>query len=167
MTAENIIAILSLLGLGGLLSSYLTLLWQRRNADLAKKQDYKETRYKCIIMLMQGVFDFDRSKKEFQKYGYQIHNLDDLLALLRAEHINAFLFASDDFLTAFAQFIQEQNQTNLHRTALAIRQDLWGVKTSLSMKHFQKLPDQASEVTARKLAEPQGLVRLQEKTYGT
>lgn len=147
MTAENIIAILGLLGLGGLLSSYFTLLWQRRSAEMTKKQEYKETRYKCIIMLMHAVLDFDRSKKELQKYGYQLNNRDDLLALLAAEHINAFLFASDDFLTAFGQFIATPNMSNLRNAAMAIRKDLWGVKTKLSMKHFEKMPNQTMEGT--------------------
>jgi hypothetical protein len=44
MTIENIAAILGLLGIGGLVSGYFTLLWQRRSAELAKRQEYKETR---------------------------------------------------------------------------------------------------------------------------
>jgi hypothetical protein len=42
MTVENIVAMLGLLGLGGLVSGYFTLL-QRRHAELSKHQDYKET----------------------------------------------------------------------------------------------------------------------------
>lgn len=147
MTIENIVAVLGLLGIGGLISGYFTLLWQRRSADMAKKKEYKETRYKCIIMLMQGCLDFQRSRGEFQKYGYAIQTIEDLTALLRAEHINAFLFASDDFIRAFGQFIQCPTEAHLVSTALCIRKDLWGVKTRLSLSDIPELPNQTVQRT--------------------
>jgi hypothetical protein len=141
MTIENIVAILGLLGIGGLISGYFTLLWQRRSVDLAKKQEYKETRYKCITMLMHGRLDFERSRCELLKYGYSIHTTEDLTALLRAEHINAFLFASDDFIRSLGEFIQTPSEANLVQTALCIRKDLWGVKTRLSLLDIPKIPE--------------------------
>ena len=103
MTIENAISVLGLCGFGGLVSGYCTLMWQRRNADMARKQEFKETRYQCIILLMHGCLDFDRSRGELQKRGYSIATLEDLFALLRAEHINAFLFASDDFIRSIGR----------------------------------------------------------------
>ena len=54
---ENLIQIIGLLGIGGLISSYFTLLWQRKNAEEKSKQEYKETRYKCIILLMKALLE--------------------------------------------------------------------------------------------------------------
>lgn len=149
MTIENIVAVLGLLGIGGLISGYLTLLWQRRSADMAKKQEFKETRYKCIIMLMHGHLDFQRSRGELQKYGYSIQTIEDLTALLRAEHINAFLFASDDFIRSFGQFIQSPTEVHLVRTALCMRKDLWGVKTRLSLSDIPELPNESMQRSAK------------------
>lgn len=46
---EHLIEIVVLLGIGGLISNYLTILWQRRNTEEKAKQEYKETRYKRIV----------------------------------------------------------------------------------------------------------------------
>jgi hypothetical protein len=146
MTIENA-AVLGLLGIGGLISGYFTLLWQRRSTDLAKKQEYKETRYKCIILLMHGCLDFERSRGELQKYGYSIDTVDDLTALLRAEHINSFLYASDDFIRSLSEFIQTPTETSLVKAALNIRKDLWGVKTMLSLSDIPELPNQTDQRT--------------------
>ncbi|MGI6240906.1 MAG: hypothetical protein BWY44_00099 [Candidatus Omnitrophica bacterium ADurb.Bin292] len=55
MTLENIISVVSLLGIGGLLGAYFRVLWERNNAIL--KQDYKKVRYKCIIILALAYLD--------------------------------------------------------------------------------------------------------------
>src|SRR5262245_57046507 len=143
MTVENIVAMLGLRGLGWLVSGYFTLPWQRRHAELSKHQDYKETPYKCVILLMHGVLDFDRSKPELQKYGQPVNTPEDLTALLRAEHVNAFLYASDEFLSTLEEFLCSPSWRNLYRTALAICGDLWRVKSGLTLddvKRFTAAP---------------------------
>ena len=131
MTLENVLSVLGVLGIGSLISSYVALLLQRRNADRIKHQEYKETRYKCIIMLMHTYMNFDQNKAMLKKYDYDIQNRSDLTDLLKAELINSFLFATDDFIHSFEQFIETPSQPNLRRVALAIRKDLWGVKTKI------------------------------------
>ena len=51
MNIENALTILGLLGVGGLLGTYFRILWERKNSALLQKQEFKETRYKCIIIL--------------------------------------------------------------------------------------------------------------------
>jgi hypothetical protein len=132
MTIENIVAVVSLLGIGGLISAYFTLLWQRRSKNLEKMGEYKETRYKCILLLMRASLDFERYRGELQKSGYSIEDIRDLTALLRDEHICAFLYASDEFIGVFGEFIKSPSETSLVNVALSMRKDLWGVKTGLS-----------------------------------
>jgi len=153
MTIENAIAVLGLLGIGGLVSGYCTLMWQRRNAELAEKQKYKESRYKCIILLMHGCLDFDRSCGELQKHGYAIQSIDDLIALLRAEQINAFLYASDDFIRSLGDFLRDHNDTNLVKTALTIRKDLWGVKSRLSQVDVPEIASATIQQQPTRLAD--------------
>jgi hypothetical protein len=147
MTIENIVAVLGLLGIGGLISGYFTLLWQRRSTALAKMQEYKETRYKCIILLMRAYLDFNRYRGELQKYGYSIKSISDLTALLRDEHISAFLYASDDFIRSLGDFIRTPSEMSLVKAALSMRKDLWGVKTRLSLSDIPELPNQALHST--------------------
>ncbi|HVU27846.1 MAG TPA: hypothetical protein VHG71_08945 [Verrucomicrobiae bacterium] len=131
MNATTILSILGTLGLGGLISSYLTILWQRRNENKAKHQEYKESRYKCIILLMHAYMNFEQNKDMLIKHGYEIQSKKDLAELLRTEHINSFLFASDDFIKTFQIFIETPTEENIRKVALAIRKDLWGLKTHL------------------------------------
>jgi hypothetical protein len=140
MTIANIVAVVSLLGLGGLISGYFTLQWQRGSKKLEKMAEYKETRYKCILILMRACLDFDRYQGELQKSGYSMRGIHDLTALLHDEHISAFLYASDDFLTAFQEFIQSPSEKGLVKVALSMRKDLWGVKTRLSSRCPDPLP---------------------------
>jgi hypothetical protein len=85
---------------------------------------------------MHGVLDFDRSKPELQKYGQPVNTPEDLAALLRAEHVNAFLYASDEFLSTLEEFLCNPSWRNLYRTALA--RDLWRVKSDLTLDDVKR-----------------------------
>ena len=79
---DNLIKIVGLLAVGGLVSSYLTILWQRRNTEEKAKQEYKKTRYKCIVLLMKALVEFEKYQKRLIKHLYDISHKDDLLDLL-------------------------------------------------------------------------------------
>jgi hypothetical protein len=96
---NNVIQIIGALGIGGLISSYLTLLWKNRQQDARNRQDYKEQRYKCIVMLLHAHLNFQRNVSQLNKYGYDIASPEDLTDLLEAELINSYLFASQEFIT--------------------------------------------------------------------
>ena len=82
---ESLIKIVGLLGIGGLISSYLTILWQRKNSEEKAKQEYKETRYKCIVLLMRALIEFEKYKKMLIKHGYDISRKEELINLLQDE----------------------------------------------------------------------------------
>ena len=77
---DNLIKIVGLLGIGGLVSSYLTILQQRRNTEEKAKQEYKETRYKCIVLLMQAFV-------EFEKYQKMLINMDTIFRIRKTSWI--------------------------------------------------------------------------------
>lgn len=124
----EILQIIGALGIGGLLSSYLTLLWKNRQEDQRKHQDYKESRYKCIIMLLHGRLNFEKNHKVLNKYGYDISNVDELNDLLEAELVNSYLFASNKFISALEAFIKSPSNENRITVAKEMRSDLWGLK---------------------------------------
>jgi hypothetical protein len=134
MTIENAIAALSLLSIGGLLGNYFRILWERKNSALLQKQEFKETRYKCIIMLMLGALDFEKSKPALNKHGRNFITRDDLLDELEAEWHNMILFASDEVLTGTHEFISDPTHETYRKASLAMRKDLWGGKLSKSIR---------------------------------
>lgn len=138
MNIENVSTILGLLGLGGLLGTYFRILWERKNSALLQKQEFKETRYKCIIILMMSYLDFEKSKSMLHKHGRpEINTLDDLKDELKTEWNNMILFSSDEVLTIMHKFIENPSQGSFQKTAIAMRKDLWGGK--ISSKNLEKL----------------------------
>jgi len=124
----DVIQIIGALGIGGLITSYLTLLWKNRQQDERTRQDYKEQRYKCIIMLLHAQLNFERNVCHLNKYGYDITNKDDLVDLLEAELINSYLFASQGFISAFQEFLKCPNNEARLKVAKEMRKDLWKLK---------------------------------------
>ncbi len=128
MTIENAIAVLGLLGIGGILGTYFRILWERRNSALLQKQEFKEARYKCIIMLMLSALDFEKSKAMLQQHGRNFATVDDLMDELKAEWHNMVLFASDEVLVSTHDFILNPSHRTFRHASLAMRKDLWGGK---------------------------------------
>ena len=138
MTFENIISVLALLGLGGLSGNYFRILWERKNSALLHKQEFKETRYKCIIMLMLSMLDFEKNKSMLHKHGREyIQNIKDLKDEIIMEWNNMILFASEEVLISMGKFIDTPSNESFRKVAIAMRKDLWG--SSLSMKSIDKI----------------------------
>jgi hypothetical protein len=76
---QQLLSALGLLGVGGLVSSYLTLLWQRKNANLLRHQEYKEGQYKRIILLVYACTDFAKMSLDLLKAGYVFSTREDVV----------------------------------------------------------------------------------------
>jgi len=129
---ENLINAVGLLGIGGLISSYFTLLWQRNNEDTKARQEYKETRYKCIVLLMKAFIEFEKYKGMLVKHGYEISNKNDLVDLLKDEQLSAVLYASKGFIKSLGSFINNPNKNTLVDAVIEMRRDLWRLKGALT-----------------------------------
>ena len=60
-----------------------------------------------------------------------LKNIGDVEKEIEMELLNGFLFASDDVLKSMADFIRGPNHTTYVKTAVSMRRDLWGRKTSV------------------------------------
>ena len=129
---ENLIKAIGLLGIGGLISSYFTLIWQRKNEDTKARQEYKETRYKCIVLLMKALVEFDKYRDMLIKHGYVISNKDDLIDLLKDEQLSSVLYASKNLIKSLGMFINNPNKTTLVDAVIEMRKDLWRLKGILA-----------------------------------
>lgn len=134
MNLESVLSMLGLLGIGGVIGTYFRIQWERRNTALLQKQEFKETRYKCLIMLMWACLDFDKRGAGLEQYGRNFKSVDDIIDELRAEWHNAILFASDEVLQAMHDFIKQPTIDHFKRSALAMRKDLWGGKLSAELQ---------------------------------
>ena len=127
---DNILKILALLGIGGIIGTYIRILCERRNTALRQKQEFKETRYKCILLLLYSCLDFEKQKPMLHEHGRKFSSLDELIDELKTEWHNMLLYASDEVLISTHTFIEKPNQENFRTSVLAMRKDLWGGKLS-------------------------------------
>jgi hypothetical protein len=128
---DSLLKIAGLLGIGGLISGYFTLLWQRRNEDTKARQEYKETRYKCVVLLMRALLEFDKYKDMLIRHGYSISNKEDLVDLLKDEQLSAMLYASKNSIKTMGYFINDPNKNTLIKAVIEMRKDLWRLKGTL------------------------------------
>ena len=126
MTFENALTALGLLGVGGVVGTYLRILWERKKEAQLHKQDFKETRYKCVILLMYATLDFDKHGPLLRQHGRNFDDFDALHDELLTEWHNMILFASEDVLVKVHEFINTPSIESFRRSALAMRADLWG-----------------------------------------
>jgi hypothetical protein len=125
MDTQTISSALGLLGIGGLISSYLTILWQRRSASQQKQEEFKFTRYKATIVLMFGFLQGAKSIQHLNQHGRSFQTKEEILEEVIVEWLNMVLFASDKVMRELQDFILEPSSENYFRAALAMRKDLW------------------------------------------
>lgn len=136
MTTEEILTAIGLIGLGGLLKSVADFLIVSRKSKLEKKHTLKETRYKAVILLCYCLVYYDKEKASIAVNRPDITSIQRLKNEVHAEFINMSLFASDKVIAKMKVFIQLPNNSNLGGLAIAMRKDLYGVKTTLKDDHF-------------------------------
>lgn len=136
-TVENVLSALGLLGIGGALGTYLRIVWERKGSAQLQKQEFKDTRYKCIIMLMYTLLDFDKRSKGLDKFGRNFKTQEELIDEIKAEWHNAILFASDEVLENLHVFIKNPSAESFKKSALAMRKDLWGGRLSATLESLE------------------------------
>lgn len=123
---ENVILILSGLGLGGLLGVFVKSFLDKQHHKFSKVFEYKEARYKAIMILMWvAVYPTEYELSKLKQHRPDIKNLDDLDKELSLEYHNVMLFASDDTLRSFKIFLQSKNIDTWKTTVRAMKKDLY------------------------------------------
>ncbi|MFW0739948.1 hypothetical protein [Flavobacterium sp. T12S277] len=136
MTADQILSAIGLVGFGGILKVFFDFLVATRKAKQDAKQTMKETRYKAIILLCYALVNYEKEKTTLVINRPDINSFERLKNELYAEFINMSLFASDKVLIELKRFIHSQNSERLNDLVLAMRKDLFGIKTNLKSNHF-------------------------------
>ncbi len=127
MVYEEIIAVLGLAGIGGIVATSLTYVYEKRKQIKLSEQQLKENRYKNILAKM-----CSHLNAEYADYiRWDGKKPDNLKKELELEWFYSLVFASDDFVKALKEFIQKPDNTTYAKTVIAMRKDLWNKKTSL------------------------------------
>jgi hypothetical protein len=137
MTAEQILTAIGLVGIGGLLKSFLDFIIESRKSKQVAQNTLKEARYKSIILMCFAFVNYEKEKTNLIINRPDITSLDRLKNELHAEFINMALYGSDDVIQKFKLFISIQNEKVLNDLAIAMRKDLFGIKTKLKSETFE------------------------------
>jgi len=74
--------------------------------------------------------------EKLKRHIPDINNLDDLKSELQVEWVNSWIFAGDNTIRSFKQFIENPNENTFAQTILSMRQELWNKKTNLPLSAF-------------------------------
>jgi hypothetical protein len=131
---KEIITILSLLGLGGIVGAFFNSVWERNKAISLQKQEYKEARYKAIILLMYGFLEYKDESDFLIIHRPDLNSKEKLFLELKTEWNNMILYASDEVLLKSHTFLNKSSHENYKKLAIEMRKDLWGGKISHKIK---------------------------------
>jgi hypothetical protein len=131
---DTITQLLGLLSIGALISTSFQFFIDKIKSQRQKRDDFKELRYKTIILLMHSLLDFDQAKLKLLQKRTDINTIEDLKYELLVEWKNMLLFASDSVLTAVKTYLKTPTQENFFIAGLEMRKDLYGIKTKIIIK---------------------------------
>ncbi len=139
MTTQEIISAIGLIGLGGLLKGLLDFFIADKKRKSETKHQFKETRYKAIILLCYTYANFEREGTTIIVQRPDIDSKERLFNELNAEWINMTLYASDKVLLSMKNFLESGKESEFNELIISMRKDLYGIKTKISMKNLKLL----------------------------
>lgn len=143
MDIQTIISIFGLLGIGGITGSYLQHLWSQKRETELKIQNLNENKYRSTLVFMRCVlkpenvshFHIEDPKIPHMKNEEEIKEY--AMVRLTEFYYNSVLYASDDVLRKFKQFINQPSESIFMEVAIAMRKDLWKKGTKIELKTLQ------------------------------
>lgn len=127
---EIVISVLGFVASAGIISACLTYVFDKRQKIAFREQEYKEMRYKAIVLQMKCLL-IPSDLKYLQLHRPDLKNMDDVKNEVETEWYNCLLFASDDVIQSLKEFIKNPNNLTYAKTVFAMRKDCWNKKTSL------------------------------------
>jgi len=135
MAYEEILAVLGVLGVGSLIATSLTYVYEKRKQIKFSEQEEKEKRYKAMVLHMKCLLKPD-DLKYMKLQRPDLRNMEDVKNEVETEWYNSLLFASDDVIRALKEFVQKPDDLTYAKTIIAMRKDLWNKKTSLKAEEI-------------------------------
>lgn len=137
MSADQILTALSFVGLGALLKGILDFFIGIRKNKLATQHEFKEKRYKAVLLLSFALINYEKEKIMIIINRPDINSLDKLSNELHTEWVNMALYASDNVIIKMKSFLEQKDNDAYFDFILAMRKDLYGIKTKLMKSSFE------------------------------
>jgi hypothetical protein len=109
---EEIIAILGIVGIGGIIATSLTYVYEKRKQIKFREQEYKEMRCKAMVPSMKVILKLD-DLKYMQLHRPDLQSMEDVKNEVETECYNSLLFASDDVVKSLKEFILTPNSARM------------------------------------------------------
>ena len=142
MNVETIISVLGLLGIGGIIGSYLQHIWNQKGETELRIQNLNENKYRSTLVFMrcvlkpENVNQFNIEDPNIQKLKSKGMVKNYSMKKLIEFYYNSILYASDEVLSMMRQFMKNPSEINFVKTAIAMRRDLWKKKTKIDLKNI-------------------------------
>ena len=133
---QIILSALTLLGVGGVLGSYITFLLDKKKELEFRHLEQKEKRYKSCLLYMDCYFE-PKNIKYLSSRQPDIDSAADIIEYLKAEYHEMLLYASKDVILSTKAFIDNPTIENFLKTVLSMRQDLWVKKNDLKLDNIR------------------------------
>ncbi len=140
MNVQTILSFLGLLGIGGIIGSYLQHFWNQKRETELRIQSLNENKYRSTLVFMrcilkpENVNQFHIEDSKIQKLKNKEEIKKYAMNKLTEFYYNSILYASDDVLRKLKQFMNQPSESNFMETAIAMRKDLWKKKTKIKLK---------------------------------
>ncbi|HZX16196.1 MAG TPA: hypothetical protein VFF22_04920 [Pseudomonas sp.] len=135
---EIILALLGLVGIGGIITNV-----QTRNKELAfKALESKERRYKSCLLYMDVYFN-PKNIKYLSSRQADIDSASDVMEYLKAEYHEMILYAAKPVVLSVKAFIEQPSRENFLSAVLAMRKDLWTNKSDLTIREIAVVKSEA------------------------
>ena len=118
--------------IGGVLVAFCNYIWGKQKERATKENELKERRYLCTILLMYALLD-PTELDQLQKNRPDIKNLDDLKRELKTEWVNSWIFADDQTILSFKEFLNQPTERTFLKTVLSMRKELWNKSSKLTV----------------------------------
>jgi hypothetical protein len=131
-TIGIVISVIAALGIGGIAGAFVQAFLQQRRYIRTREQNFKQTRYLAILILMLTQLDPEAGLGKTRQFRNDLNNLDDVKKEIETEFLHSFVFAGDAVIYSLSQFIKNPSRGSFVRVAVAMRRDLWGKKTQVT-----------------------------------
>lgn len=132
-TLQTVFSGLALLGIGGIIGSYISFRLDTRKILDTKQLELKQTRYKSCLLFMDAYFEPQNIKYIMSRQS-DVKTSEDIIEYLKAEYHEMLLYASKDVLVALQNFVKKPTRTNFLKTVLSMRKDLWLKADTLTLE---------------------------------
>lgn len=132
---DVILSILGVVGIAGIVTTSLTYFFDKRKQIKFREQEYKEMRYKAMVLHMKVMLKPD-DLKYMQLHRPDLKTMEDVKNEVETELFNCLLFASDNVIKSLKEFILKPSNVTYAKTVFAMRKDCWNEKTDLKAEEI-------------------------------